>query len=232
MIKAKISEIFKSIQGEGVYAGIPQVFIRFHGCCINCDFCDTRNLSFKEYSLGSLIKEINKFKHSYHSLALTGGEPLMHKDFLREVLPLLKKYKRTIYLETNGTLPESLKEIIKYIDIIAMDFKLPSSTKRNSFWREHSEFLSIAATKNVFTKAVICSTTKFSDLITAIEILKENIRHRRTRLGREKNIPLILQPNFHQDEALKKAFLFQDKCLNYWDDVRVIPQLHKYIGAK
>ena len=68
----------------------------------------------------------------------------LHRDYLLKFLPELKKNNFSTYLETNGTLFGNLREVINFIDIIAMDIKLPSSTGKWDFWNEHAEFLKIA----------------------------------------------------------------------------------------
>jgi len=85
MRKAKIAEVFESFQGEGIYAGVKQVFVRFFGCNLACIFCDTPLKHFKEYSPNALKKEISRFS-GYHSLCFTGGEPLLQADFLKGFL--------------------------------------------------------------------------------------------------------------------------------------------------
>ncbi|MFH0876779.1 MAG: 7-carboxy-7-deazaguanine synthase QueE, partial [Candidatus Omnitrophota bacterium] len=72
MVKAKIAEIFESIQGEGIYAGQQQVFVRFFGCNLSCGFCDTPLATFKEYTVAALREEIAEFS-GYQALSLTGG---------------------------------------------------------------------------------------------------------------------------------------------------------------
>ncbi|MDD5613833.1 MAG: 7-carboxy-7-deazaguanine synthase QueE, partial [Candidatus Omnitrophica bacterium] len=77
-LKAKISEIFYSVQGEGIYVGYPQIFIRFWGCNLkNCRYCDTQSKYFKEYGIQDLKIEIELIKKDCHSLSITGGEPLL-----------------------------------------------------------------------------------------------------------------------------------------------------------
>ncbi|MCX5680766.1 MAG: 7-carboxy-7-deazaguanine synthase QueE [Candidatus Omnitrophica bacterium] len=132
-MNAKISEIFKSIQGEGKYLGVSQVFVRFFGCSLNCKICDTpyakgNSAEYEEYTSGKLLSEIRRLSQGIHSVSLSGGEPLEQKDFLKSFLPLLKKQGMKTYLETNGVLFENLKEVIKHVDIVAMDMKLPSAT--------------------------------------------------------------------------------------------------------
>lgn len=223
--KAKVSDIFFSTQGEGIYVGSPQVFVRFYGCPIGCYFCDTVLTAFEKYTPLELYQEVKRFTQPYHSLCLTGGEPLLYKDFLKQFLRLVKYDGITTYLETNGIMVEELAELIEDIDIIAMDFKLPSSTKVTAFWREHFRFLKAALAKNVFIKMVICSATEKEDLEQAIEIILQ---------AGAKKVPVVLQPNSFElsKDLLAKARLWQKHCLKKLPSVKVIPQLHKMIGVK
>ena len=157
MIKAKISEIFDSIQGEGPYIGYRQIFIRFCGCNLLCDYCDTEFNKGDEYTVIALIDKLKSFDlKDIHSVSLTGGEPLLQYEFLKEFLPKLKELGLKVYLETNGTLPSVLKQLIDYIDIVSMDFKIDSSAKIGDVYSKHKEFLTISknAKKEVFAKLV------------------------------------------------------------------------------
>jgi len=221
-MKGKISEVFKSIQGEGLYQGVSQVFVRFFGCNLGCSFCDTKLDSCEKKSAPELLDEIDSWQN-YHSLSITGGEPLLQIEFLNDLLKLVKKRKQKVYLETNGTLPENLEKVIDYTDIIAMDFKLPSSTGLEPFWDKHQEFLGIAHGKKVFVKAVIGTSTMAEDIYKMIEILK----------GRAKKITLVLQPQ-NPLEIMVKAKLadFEQLCREGGLKVKVIPQMHKRLGLK
>ncbi|MCM8783099.1 MAG: 7-carboxy-7-deazaguanine synthase QueE [Candidatus Omnitrophica bacterium] len=223
-MKARISEIFESIQGEGIYQGIRQVFVRFSGCNLNCKFCDTKLSSYEELSLDELLDKLGFLSKDFHSLSLTGGEPLLQINFLKVLLKELNKKNITTYLETNGTLFKEIEEIVDYVDIVAMDFKLPSSTGLNSFFKEHQEFLKICLDRDVFVKTVICKSTNFFDLKRAIDILT----------GFKKDVPFVLQPNYFEldDELMEKLFKFKEFSLKFLRDVRIIPQLHKFIGVK
>lgn len=102
----KVNEIFYSLQGEGYYTGTAAVFIRFCGCNLRCDFCDT---SFEEgewMSDEEIAKEIDRYPARH--IVLTGGEPGLSvtPDFIR----LLKSLGKYIQIETNGTcaLPEGI----------------------------------------------------------------------------------------------------------------------------
>lgn len=220
----KVSEIFSSIQGEGLYIGRRQLFVRLFGCNLDCVFCDTKPRSYKEYTPGGLYKVISGFKKNYHSLCLTGGEPLLQKDFLKETLKIVKRNGGKTYLETNGILCKGLKEIIGFVDIVAMDLKLPSSGRHKGYWREHKKFLEIAARKEVFIKCIICLSTEVKDIRQAARLIK----------GEFRGIPLVIQPNtFELSKRLAdKAMKFQEILLDAGLDARVIPQAHKYLSIR
>ncbi len=230
-MKAKISEIFYSFQGEGKFLGVPQIFIRFYGCNMKCSWCDTpqravdkRKKLYKEYTKSDLIRAILRNKRSLHSISLTGGEPLVQKDFLKIVLPALKKKRYQIYLETNGTLPKAFNEVVDFVDIIAMDIKLPSSTGQVICWNDQKKFLKIASKKNVFLKMIISKKTKTKDLTTASKLASEVNR----------DIVCILQPNTQELKtgAIERCFEAQKICSKFLRDVRIIPQVHKLIGVR
>ena len=128
---AKIREIFKSIQGEGPYVGTSQIFVRFCTCNLKCKYCDTDFDPSKSqtYTPQELLNEVERLNPEHPAIiSLTGGEPLMSTEFLKDFFPLAKKSNHTIYLETNGTLPENLLEVVNWVDIISADIKLISAT--------------------------------------------------------------------------------------------------------
>lgn len=227
--KAKIKEIFASIQGEGPYIGYKQLFIRFCGCNLNCNYCDTdysTSNNYKEYIPIELANEVNKHK-DIHSISLTGGEPLLSVNFLKEFLPIVKKYpceaERKIYLETNATLPEKLLEIKPYTDIISADIKLESATGIKDLYILHDKFFEACKGVETFAKIV------FNDKISQDEIdicSKLSIKH---------DIPLILQPEMNGNNFTCNTEKYQeifDKFLNNSSDVRLIPQMHKFLNVQ
>ncbi len=225
MSKAKVSDIFFSIQGEGIYAGEPQIFVRFYGCMCNCSFCDTALSTYDKYTPLELYRQIKNIPSSYHSLCLTGGEPLLQKSFLNTVLGFVKHDGIATYLETNGILADALASLIDKVDIVAMDFKLPSSTGMRDYWREHRKFLKVALQKEVFIKMVICSGTKRRDLDEAISLILK---------ARAADTPVVLQPNSFElnKELLAKVRQWRQYCLRDLACVKVIPQLHKMTGVR
>lgn len=224
MPKGKISEIFNSIQGEGLYLGAHQIFVRSYGCNLSCKYCDTKLHSFKEYEPQELFEEIRHRHNGSHSISFTGGEPLLQKDFLKEVLNLTDRSGFVNYLETNGTLPEALEEVIDNLDIIAMDLKLATSGGGDSQWDNHRNFLRIASKREVFLKAVICNSTHEEDLTESISLIRSI----------NKAAILVLQPNsFEYDKRLQeKLENFKKVCENSKITTCIIPQMHKIVGLK
>ncbi len=231
-IDTEIIEIFSSIQGEGIFVGAKQIFVRFKECNLSCSFCDeSLDRQAKTYTPKALMDEINfltEKKGSHHSVSLTGGEPLCHTDFLLAFLPLLRRSRMKVYLETNGTLPDELSRVIDLIDIVAMDFKMPSSTGERAFWGEHLDFLKIASRKKAFVKAIITPRTTTEDVEKAVSLINS--------LG--KHIPFILQPATpvkESDKEVRKERLLEFMEIGMRNDleyIRVIPQVHKMMGIK
>lgn len=219
-MKARINEIFSSIQGEGPVVGYKQLFIRFCGCNLKCSYCDTEFLSGEEFSAQELYEKITKEYDlkTFHSISLTGGEPLLHADFLQEFLPLIKGQTK-IYLETNATLSEKLKQVKDYIDIISADIKLGMNT-----YSQHEEFFKNSSGIYTFAKIV------FDENITDEEI------QTCCKIGFNYNIELILQPKMGTNNKMQVTSEFCNKILDkftsIYPQIRLIPQVHKFLDVR
>ncbi len=244
MPAVNLVEIFSSIQGEGLYVGCRQVFVRLAGCNISCRYCDTRE-SFaipasarietkagsrlfqkapNPFSLSDLISTVEGLcGSSHHSISLTGGEPLLQPQ---AVLALSSANTNTarIFLETNGTLPDALRTVIGSVDIISMDFKLPSAMGGDSCWQAHETFLQVASQREVFVKIVLSGETTQAELERSIALIASV----------DREIPLILQPvtpvNGIAPVSADTVLRSQELALGTLRHVRVIPQTHKIIG--
>lgn len=97
----KINEIFYSLQGEGFHSGTPAVFIRFSGCNLKCNFCDTKHEEGTYMPDNEIIEAISSFPAN--TVILTGGEPSLQID--DALIELLHKAGKYICIETNGTHP-------------------------------------------------------------------------------------------------------------------------------
>ena len=221
----RINEIFSSIQGEGIYFGRKQVLVRLSGCNLACGYCDTEFESFQEYDSESLLKKIQSYGPDFSCVSFTGGEPLGQKDFLKELIRLVKENGYQTYLETNGTMPDALNEVIDAVDIVAMDIKLPSSSGfADDCWKQHYDFLNIAKAKDVFVKAVVGARTSIEDFLKMLDLFKSLDYHG----------VLVIQPDSREnaERLVDNLALFKRLCADYLIPSCVIPQLHKLIGVK
>lgn len=223
-MRGRITEVFDSIQGEGLYLGEKQIFVRFYGCNLACKYCDTKLRSFMEYEPEELFKEMKLYQGKYHSVSFTGGEPLFQKDFLKEMLKLTRKDNFKNYLETNGVLHEELSDVIDYVDIVAMDLKLPSSTGLGDFWEEHRLFLKIASRSEVFLKTVVCSQTNEDDFKRGLRLVRDTCQR----------AVLVLQPDSNSDKIYlhDKIHTFRELCRKERVTTCLVEQIHKVIGVK
>ncbi len=214
----KIREIFTSVQGEGLYVGEKQLFIRFCYCNLSCAYCDTDFLAekSKDYTLEELFEIISNSDTKV--VSFTGGEPLCECDFLLEFLKRYKeKLNKKIYLETNGTLYQHLEKLIEYVDIVAMDIKLKSATKEENKFVENKKFLEIANKKEAFIKVVFDNNIIHEEILSCVNLAKEN-----------QNI-IVLQPKMPISDDLKIEKIFNDFYKNY-KNIRLIPQTHKFLN--
>lgn len=238
---AYISEIFNSIQGEGPYVGMRQVFVRFEQCQLHCGYCDTpqtRNISGScriEKIPGSGDFEIRKnslekedveeiirrlWSPSTRHISLTGGEPLIHADFIKTL-----EIEKPLYLETNSGFPENARKIKDIISIASCDIKLPehdSTEHYDELLKNELKTISIFnETAETFVKVIVLPETTEESLSSAINGIADI----------DRNIPLVLQPvtakRTVQPGFLLKLMDFAGKKLK---DVRAIPQTHKILG--
>jgi len=129
-MRLKINEIFYSIQGESLYAGLPCTFIRMSGCNLRCVYCDTR-YAYEDGTQMS-VTEIMGQVAAYHCrlVEITGGEPLC-QDQTPDLISTLIENNYTVLLETNGSMD------IRSVDprcIKIVDIKCPGSgeSKKNN----------------------------------------------------------------------------------------------------
>ena len=237
-------EIFSSAQGEGPYIGYRQVFVRFEGCNLRCRYCDTAHAvgSHPSCAVETLCPEEPELSAAnpvsaedaakfirrlldaapHHSVSFTGGEPLLHADFIAAVA---QRISARVFLETNGTLVDELKKVLPYVDIVSMDVKPPSAAGE-SLWARHRAFLATAAEKDVYVKLVVTSDLTEAELAETCRLIAEV----RT------DIPLILQPVTSRGGCVppkaEELLRMQEQALRILRNVRLIPQAHSMMGIR
>lgn len=238
--KAKIKEIFTSIQGEGPYIGYKQIFIRFCNCNLNCDYCDT-DFSFekeaKEYSVEELKNIVENIGlKDIHSISLTGGEPLLWSEFLNEFIPQVNAH---FYLETNATMAkeiEKIKPILNKIEYIAADIKLPSTTGLTNSFALHSNFFEAIkkAKLDCVIKQPYCDKNIFAKIVFDENITQEEIDNS-VILAKQHKLELILQPKMNEKKlSVSSSFMLNvlNRFLEKYPKVRLIPQTHKFLALE
>ena len=148
----QIIEIYKSLQGESTYAGLPCVFVRLTGCNLRCTWCDSEYTfqGGRKMTIGEVLDEVTHLSPGGGLVEITGGEPMLQE---RESVPLMQAlleegYK--ILLETSGERPLERvpADVIKIVDV-----KCPDSGEGDTFHRENLE----ALTSNDEVKFVLSS---------------------------------------------------------------------------
>ncbi|MGQ9730865.1 MAG: 7-carboxy-7-deazaguanine synthase QueE [Candidatus Zipacnadales bacterium] len=255
MLTAHVAQIFSSVQGEGLYVGIRQLFIRTYGCNLNCIYCDTpasrtqtgpchieRGPGSGQWEMvenpisidfiSGYISMMTPPAIRHHSIALTGGEPLLQPDFVVEVARLAHTYGLRAYLETNGQQVEALEKVIEEIDIVAMDVKLPRSqpagevVDAQTFLARSEAFLQRARRKEVFAKLVVTADVEESEVMEVAKAIA----------NQSPACPLVLQPVTWTSEGAKGGvgpshlLALQAAASSVLQDVRIIPQCHRLMG--
>ena len=136
----QITEIYKSIQGESTYAGLPCVFVRLTGCNLRCSWCDSEYTftGGHRMSVEEVLEEVEQFSPG-GLVEITGGEPMLQE---KEVVPLMQHLLDdgyTVLLETSGERP--LQSVPKGVIKIA-DVKCPNSGEPDTFHMDNLETLS------------------------------------------------------------------------------------------
>lgn len=240
---AGLQEIFSSIQGEGPWVGRRQVFVRFNACHLKCAYCDTPQKPAAErcrvepvsgsgeavylnnpVSAETVLDWIRRFSEQarHHSVSFTGGEPLLYVDFLKTLLPQVAPVL-PVYLETSGTQPEALQALLPWIRIVAMDIKLPSTTKEPMRLEAHRQFYALSREKDHFVKLVFSDETPLAELDAVYDIVTDTAT------------PIILQPMTQLDTgectvSQAKVFELETALSRRYPDVRVIPQTHRMLN--
>src|SRR5262245_44681155 len=127
----QITEIFRSIQGESSFAGLPCIFVRLTGCNLRCDWCDSEYTftGGRRMTLDEVMNEVARFA-PVKLVEITGGEPMLQE---RDVVPLMERLLAAGYqvlLETSGERPLERvpREVVKIVDV-----KCPHSGEPETF---------------------------------------------------------------------------------------------------
>lgn len=208
-MKIKISEIFKSIQGEGIQSGLPTIFIRTAGCNLRCLWCDTKYAynDGKEMTIAEIIEQCKKL--FIKRVCLTGGEPLFQREKSQELINSLIGRGYDVLVETNGAV--SIKGLPSRA-VISLDIKCPTSGMSEKMIYANINYLR----KKDQVKFVI---ENIIDYTFAKKIIKEHKLESKTKV--------LFQPVFKIDNSFVQEIA--KRVLRDGLEVRVGLQLHKII---
>ena len=235
-MKVSISEIFTSVEGEGIYFGTKTLFVRLAGCHLKCFWCDTPYaLSMKdgrEYDINDAIKLLDKnLVQNTFKVNFTGGEPLLQHEAVGEMAKHVRDKGLRTYLESSCFSAERFKEIVPLIDICKIEFKLSDSEVVD---KEHySELLENElrcleqAVKNKKTTYIKVVVSKLSNKKEFEELTKMIFN----KIGALDIEGFIIQPSYGTSEpTMDQLFQFYDVVYPHYEQVRIVPQLHKVMG--
>jgi organic radical activating enzyme len=234
------AEVFHSIQGEGLYVGVLQIFIRTAGCGLSCTYCDTvwtreriaeclvrvsgRTLSFSNpvsaAALVPLVIDIARDIGGIHSVSLTGGEPLEQAEFVTSLIHGIRHAGLPIYLETNGLSVGAAKQVAPLVDIVSLDIKLPSLCGGGDLLPIYERVLPIFGRGELFCKIVVAGGFERREFSEALRLLS----------GYNTGIPLVIQPATETAGCCtvdsKTLLECYHEAAGELDSVRIIPQCH------
>ncbi|GBR76009.1 queuosine biosynthesis QueE radical SAM [Candidatus Termititenax persephonae] len=230
IMQANIQEIFRSIQGEGFYAGTPTTFVRFSGCNLRCAYCDTKKSWRKtKYCAYQPVEFTRRWVRVPNEVAVadcadlilglsprglvsfTGGEPLLHAGYIARVIKSLGG-AYTYLIETNGTLPAAVRRLPDLPNIVySIDIKNRGFVK--------------------FYQAVPRKSGKYVKIILTKKTEAEETLPTLREAGVSARTPIFLQPVDNKlDKKQLQKFMYILEKNGY--TFKVIPQLHRFVHLK
>jgi 7-carboxy-7-deazaguanine synthase len=137
----QVTEIYRSLQGESTYAGVPCVFVRLTGCNLRCTWCDSEYAFYggRKMSVQEAFAEVGRLAPGKGLVEITGGEPMLQEREAVELMRRLVEAGYTVLLETSGERPleQVPPEVRKIVDV-----KCPDSGEADTFRLENLATLS------------------------------------------------------------------------------------------
>lgn len=237
--RARVSEIFTSIEGEGIFVGKKTLFIRLSGCHLKCRWCDTKYAlpldSGTDYQIDEIkdliIKELRPFTYKVN---FTGGEPLLQTEAVIELADFIKKQTNLkTYIESSCFDSELFSKVLPYIDICKIEFKTDDSKVVED--EEYDNLilneikcleLAVGSNKATYIKIVVTNSTNLESFKNLVYSISKKIKP-------SDILGFIIQPSFGIDQPTVNMLLdTYDVVQPMFPEVRIIPQLHKEIGAR
>jgi len=236
-LKVRLFEIFTSIEGEGILYGTKTMFVRLAGCPFTCFYCDTLDAlpmdSGNEYAIEEACNLIEKnLEENTYKVNFTGGEPLVQSEGVLEMAKYVKSKNIPTYLESSCYDSEKFSQVLPFFDFIKIEFKTPEAkfVDANHYSKLIQNALeclkiSVDSSKITYIKIVVSAKTELRDFKELLDKIF-NIVSKKDLTG------FIIQPTYGIAEpSLEKLLKFYDLVFPFYNEIRIVPQLHKFIGA-
>lgn len=236
-MKVRLFEIFTSVEGEGILYGTKTLFVRLAGCPFTCFYCDTTESlpldSGKEFEIQEACKLIDtNLKKQTYKVNFTGGDPLVQHEAVAELAKYVQSKKIPTYLESSCYDSKKFNHVLPFIDIVKVEFKTKDSQFVDS---KHYEKLienamnclrsSVSEHKTTYIKIVVSSKTDQRDFKNLVNNIFSSV-------SKPHIDGFIIQPTYGIDEpSLELLLTLYDIVFPFYPEVKVVPQLHKFIGA-
>jgi len=239
LTRVRVSEIFTSFEGEGVFVGKKTLFIRLSGCHLKCRWCDTKYAlpleSGTDYELNEvkdlIVKQLQPFTYKVN---FTGGEPLLQTDAVVQLADFIKTHTNLrTYIESSCFDSELFSKILPYMDICKVEFKTEDSKvvddgDYDDLLRNEFRCLELAVKNNktTYIKIVVTNSTNLDSFKNLVDYISKKIKP-------SDIMAFIIQPSHGLDQpTVNKLLDTYDIAQPVFPEVRIIPQLHKEIGAR
>ena len=231
-----LMEMFKTYEGEGSKIGTPRILVRFGGCPVYCNNCDTPQSFNVRKSMEIISPEDLTTKivnlasdgenFTVREISLTGGEPMMYPQAIVKLAGLLHILGFKTSLETSGTIID--QNVFFHFDYVSLDIKLPSTGV--DFTTEQIESIYEIKNQHPGTQVKVVVSNE-DDLAWIEEHLSKFIN------PLSKSAPLIITPNspYIKDGVTQEASKYYDLMMMIVDwnkgyNIVVIPQIHKLLS--
>jgi 7-carboxy-7-deazaguanine synthase len=213
--------MFLSVQGEGVNAGTPSVFLRTYFCNLTCTWCDSKytwlnqnqskaGLDYRLMTAEAVVDEVKGFGCGH--LVVTGGEPLLHQRQLAPILSRLKTEGMYIEVETNGTFAPSA-EMLDVVDCFNVSPKTSNSAVERKLRLREDPLRALASSKKTWFKFVVSDlkdVAEVEDLIAEFSIPRDRV--------------MLMPEGTEQTKLMEKSRWLVDVCKEH--GFRFAPRLH------
>jgi organic radical activating enzyme len=236
-LKVRLFEIFTSVEGEGILYGTKTLFVRLAGCPFTCFYCDTKESlpldSGTEYSIEDANKLIDSnLKKQTYKVNFTGGDPLIQHEAVALLAKHIQEKKIPTYLESSCFDVDRFDHVLPFFDIVKIEFKTKDSDFVDA--KHYDKFIghtmkclqsSVKSKKTTYIKVVVSSKTQPNEFIKLVKEIFDIV-------SKDDLDGFIIQPTYGISEpSLDLLLELYDLVYPYFIDVKVVPQLHKFIGA-